>query len=962
MKTEHTEHEMATTAAVQSEPEAKRSFALRSAELRSASASDEASRAVSFHEHRQAPPLPWSTRRKQPAIRPAGLIRSVLALLFITLQVRAAAPANYSDPASYPTAWPSQLASQAYTMQGAAQFDKTGVADTSKNSTPSGGLDFSSGLLNSSPSFYYYGNGSVLYFRVRLASSPLASTGSGAPYISGAWNFLLDTDGDGFREFAVQLDGTGNGSAPGDVVVYYANTASQTLGAGSVLWRQDSARHPTDRSGDGVDGEPGTSASWDSDASPYVWDFGRTRVVQIDTTQLPGSANSEYFLDIQVPLAAFDATALGGPVLAANTPFTLAATTGTSSSDPTGVDLVNGGVFTLANAAVPVGDVTSASGAIVQAPVVMSVTASASPAPFLLTATVLDATTGAGSVVSDTLALVKFEQYFDANGDGAANDGNAWTLIGNASRTNTLGQWVATWDSSSLPRGKYLVRAVATDAQANTTTSTDQAAFFPAGVTAVLDNTSGIATMTITGTVYNDLNHDARLTPGETGTGLALFAKLVSVSAPAGPAVQVALVDPVSGGYTFAGVVPGTNTIVIDDNLLPTDVTPTIPAGWAGTEAPAQSRTVVVGTGNLANQNFGLIFASALRGSVFKDNGAGGGTANDGIRNGGEAGLAGVTVRLTDSTGSTVMDSATTDGSGNFSLFVPATVLTGTQLKIVEVNPTGHLSTGASVGNTGGSYSRANDAVTFTYIVGTSYTGVNFGDVPDNSFTNDGQKFAQPGNVTFYPHTFTAGSGGQVTFSVASLPSPSLSGWNQVIYRDSNGNGQLDAGEPALTGPVTVVADEQVRLLVKEFVPVNASLGARDQLTVTAQFTYMGASPSLTASYTRTDVTTVGVPLTDGLTLTKTVDQSAAAPGSTITYTVTYRNAGTDALGNVVIQDATPAFTTFVSAGNGALPAGLTAVSTSTPAANGTGAVRWTFTGSLAPGGSGTVTYSVRVK
>jgi hypothetical protein len=53
----------------------------------------------------------------------------------------------------------------------------------------------------------------------------------------------------------------------------------------------------------------------------------------------------------------------------------------------------------------------------------------------------------------------------------------------------------------------------------------------------------------------------------------------------------------------------------------------------------------------------------------------------------------------------------------------------------------------------------------------------------------------------------------------------------------------------------------------------------------------------------------------------------------------------------------------FVSGACGTLGTGLTGCALTTqPAVNGTGAVKWTLTGSLAPGASGTVTYRVKVQ
>jgi len=92
------------------------------------------------------------------------------------------------------------------------------------------------------------------------------------------------------------------------------------------------------------------------------------------------------------------------------------------------------------------------------------------------------------------------------------------------------------------------------------------------------------------------------------------------------------------------------------------------------------------------------------------------------------------------------------------------------------------------------------------------------------------------------------------------------------------------------------------------------------------------------------------------LKLVKTVDNTSAMPGSILTYTVTYTNQGTQPLKNLVVNDAVPAFTTFVSAAAGALPNNLTACIQTTPAggpvacgtaqaAGGKGPLSWTFAG-----------------
>ena len=478
--------------------------------------------------------------------------------------------------------------------------------------------------------------------------------------------------------------------------------------------------------------------------------------------------------------------------------------------------------------------------------------------------------------------------------------------------------------------------------------------------TLFVTKTTNITPATVSGFVYLDANHNGFKDAAESGTGLALFAKLVSTASPAGPALQTVAVDAATGAFAFSNVSTGNYAIVIDNNATLADVTPTPAAGWSGTEFPSGKRSnISVVNTSLTDENFGMVHALPLAGRVFDDNGAGGGTANDGILNGGELGVSGVSVRLTDSTGATVYDTATTNGNGDYSLFIPNTIPNGTALRVVETNLASSLSTGGSAGNTGGTYVRATDTVSFPRATGVSYAGVDFGDVTDIVFTTDGAQSNLPGSFVAYAHTFTASSAGQVTFSTTDVPTPNVAGWTAKFYQDTNGNGTLDAGEPAITGPVSVTAGQSVPILVKVFIPVIAPFGAQDKLSVTASFSYANASPALSSAATHTDLTTVGNPATAGLTLTKSVDKLTALPGAVLTYTIAYANNSSDALNNVVIYDSTPAFTTFTSASNGALPSGLTSVSLAAPAAGGTGAIRWTFAGSLAPGGTGTVSFRV---
>ena len=508
----------------------------------------------------------------------------------------------------------------------------------------------------------------------------------------------------------------------------------------------------------------------------------------------------------------------------------------------------------------------------------------------------------------------------------------------------------------NLPAGGCTVTVVITSTTAGDLPNTSSGVTTTQTPTAgVVSNTAtltvGVGGVQLSGLVYNDANHNLQLDTSEASTGLTLYAKLVANGGTT--ALQAVAVNVATGTYQLTSVAAGNYSIIVDDNNTLTDIAPTIPVGWVGTEMPNYTRAnVLVSTTALQNLNFGLFNGSKVSGTVFADTGTGGGTINNGVKEGGELGINNTTVKA--SNGATIFDTATTDGAGNYTLWIPA-IATGAIL-INETNLSGYLSTGGTPGNTAGSYTRSSDSTSFTFAVGLSYTNVNFGDVPVNRFAANGQQTGLPGNVVFYAHQFDAGSGGTVTFSAVSANS-----WPAVIYRDINCNGQVDVGDTMLSSASVVVAS-QLCIIDKVTIPAGTAMGLQDNVTIQALFTYTNASPALTSTLSVIDTTTVGV-VSAGLVLIKVVDKATAQAGETVTYTLSYQNNSNASIASIVISDATPAYTNFLSATCVLpLPAAISACSvTSAPAVGAVGTIKWTLTGTLSPSSTGQVRYSVKV-
>ncbi len=464
--------------------------------------------------------------------------------------------------------------------------------------------------------------------------------------------------------------------------------------------------------------------------------------------------------------------------------------------------------------------------------------------------------------------------------------------------------------------------------------------------------------VSVAGAAYADADHDAQQDALELGSGLTLWVKLVAASATS--ATQVVPVQVASGDYAFTFVSAGTWTVLLDDSNDPSDLAASLPSGWIRTEHPTGSLLATVNATDLANQDFGLWHGSRVDGVVFQDNGAGGSTANNGAREAGEALLAGRRVRLTSVACATgVCDSTLTNGAGAFDLWLPfaATGSAGVQ----ATNNSGWLSTGASPGATAGSYDRPSDQLVFTAVAGLEYAGVQFGDVPPNLWSAPSALGVAGGTAAYHRHTFTAGSAGTVGFTAVTTPIPPAPGWGLTLWHDLDCDGALEAGEPVLPASALLAAGQSLCVIAKHQAPLGAAAGSQELATLTATFSYRGAAPALVASDALDDVTTIT--FANGLVISKSVDLANAAPGNFLVYTITYLNPGTVPLSSIAIRDATPPWTTFDSAACATSGAGITGCSLSQqPAAGATGTVEWTLGGSLLPGGSGTVSFRVRVE
>mgnify|MGYP003634062138 CR=1 FL=1 len=465
--------------------------------------------------------------------------------------------------------------------------------------------------------------------------------------------------------------------------------------------------------------------------------------------------------------------------------------------------------------------------------------------------------------------------------------------------------------------------------------------------------------VSVNGTVYHDTNYNSVLENGEAGIqGVTIVLFNVSQNN-----CKSVLTD-ANGFYQFDNVLNGQYQVIeAYGEAVPTPNICTPAAADPTDHVSTNTNLRDVTINNLPSiQNFGDFEGTKVQGKVFKDNGIGSGIPNDAVQNGGELGLGNVIIQALNNANSLIRQT-TTNASGAYTLYLTKTALpNGSSVKIKESNLSGDISTGGKVGNSGGTYNIADDEIVFISSVGFSYTELNFGDVSTSTLLNDGQRIVAAGSSTQLSHIFEAKTGGNVTFTTANTFDPSII-WPVIIYRDLNCNSIIDSGEPVLDGntAIAVTANEMVCIVVKVTAPNGLSNGASSTSVVTASFALVNTTPLITQTLSKTDLVTVDN-AQGGFTITKVVDKNSALPGSILTYTVTYLNNGSDPISTIKVSDTVPAYTTFNSAAFATpLPDNLTGCTITAPAVGATGQIKWEFTGTLLPGQSGTVSFTVKI-
>ncbi|MGE0084616.1 MAG: SdrD B-like domain-containing protein [Desulfococcaceae bacterium] len=319
--------------------------------------------------------------------------------------------------------------------------------------------------------------------------------------------------------------------------------------------------------------------------------------------------------------------------------------------------------------------------------------------------------------------------FNDVNGDGVISAGETGIPGVTVELLTPDGAVIATtvtggngsYSFTDIPAGAYIIRETDPEGYVSTTGNT-----VPINLTAEGGASANFGDQkngTVSGTVFHDINGDGIQNSGEPGIA-GVTVELRDID---GNLVATILTDS-SGSYVFTEIPAGAYIVKETD-----------PEGFVSTTA--NTVPVNLGSGGAATASFGDQNWGSISGMVFAD------ANGDGILNGSETGLGGVTVELINAQGQVIATTVTAgDGTYMFTDVQPGSYT------VRETDPEGFVSTTINT-------------------------------VPVNLV-----------------------SGGSGTASFGDQAKGTLSG---TVFNDSNGDGIQNSSEPGIGGVVIQLADSQ---------------------------------------------------------------------------------------------------------------------------------------------------------
>ena len=356
--------------------------------------------------------------------------------------------------------------------------------------------------------------------------------------------------------------------------------------------------------------------------------------------------------------------------------------------------------------------------------------------------------------------------------------------------------------------------------------------------------------------------------------------------------------------------------------------------------------------------------SAALSGVVFNDSASDETLAHDGLRAANETGAGGRIIEARTLAGD-ILATAVTDADGVWALQIP---VSETQQAVSVSLRSVEGSRSVSEAPVYVDAQAADGRLTLTPGVGGELTGIDFGVIDTPQLDADRQASVVAGASVVLAHRYVASSHGSLAINLDALgDSP---GSARVVL-DTNCDGAIDSSEQTVPNTLALARGDSLCLLVELLMPPDAQPGrtfAYSLDTALALSDVSGIGHGVVLEVSNRDTVTVLATGAGQLELEKTVInvsragsagvRNAALPGETLEFVLIYRNSGSADLPGLIVNDAAPPYTAVVPG---------TALCTDTPggmnclARESGNLLDWAFTGDLAPGQSGSVSYQVTV-
>lgn len=316
------------------------------------------------------------------------------------------------------------------------------------------------------------------------------------------------------------------------------------------------------------------------------------------------------------------------------------------------------------------------------------------------------------------------------------------------------------------------------------------------------NNFGELKTTSISGVAYVQSTANQLYTPGTTPplggvtmtlTGGSLATPLTTVTAG-------------NGTYSFNNLQPGNYTVT---QTQPANYQPgTIAAGTdGGMVSPETISQITLNPGDSATgYNFGELDSTSISGYVYYEPNAPQQTLYENSAS--TPGIAGVTVTLTGSNGSTQTTTTGQDGSYSFTALTPGATYT-----VAITHPAGYLVGTDTAGSAGGQVNNPSEQISQIVLPGaTSATGYNFGEVLPTSIAGVAYVQTTP-NQTYQPGTTPPLAGVTMTLTGGNLATPlTTTTANNGSYSFTNlapGTYTVTQTQPAAYEPGTITAGSQ---------------------------------------------------------------------------------------------------------------------------------------------------------